>query len=106
MTDSKLWMLHIEGPDDIVAAPSKADADRVAAAFNTYWGAYLAKQRAMSVAQGEDPDNWPTINAVVVEWDGTPAEHAESVAKYWSDYAGYGVSTPSTDASGAEGATA
>jgi hypothetical protein len=101
VTNSKLWMLHIQGPDEIVAAPSKDEAERVAAAFNAYWGAYLAKQRAASVAEGKDPDNWPTINAVVIEWDSTPAEHAESVAKYWSDYSGYGVA--STDASAGEG---
>lgn len=41
---TKLWMLNIQGPDDIVAAPSKDEADAVAAAFNTYWGEYLAKQ--------------------------------------------------------------
>jgi hypothetical protein len=93
-------MLHIQGPDDIVAAPSKDDADRVASAFNAHWGAYLAKQRAASVAEGKDPDNWPTITAVVVEWDSTPIAHAKSVAKYWPDYAGYCV--PSTDASAGE----
>ena len=85
----KLWMLHIQGPDDVVAAPSKEEAETVAAAFNAYFGAYLAKQRAASVAAGQDPNNWPTINAVVTEWDGTAKSHANSVAKYWPDYAPY-----------------
>ncbi|MFP3564747.1 hypothetical protein [Paraburkholderia sp. SIMBA_030] len=89
MSETKLWMLHIEGPDDIVAAPSKEEADKVAAAFNAFYGAYLAKQRAASVAAGRDPNNWPTINAVVVEWDSTAKAHAKSVAKYWPDYAEY-----------------
>lgn len=89
MSDDKLWMLHIQGPDDVVAAPSKNDADRVASAFNAYWTAHLAKQRAMTEAAGGDPDNWPTVHAVVVEWDSTPAAHARSVAKYWPEYAGY-----------------
>lgn len=86
---TKLWMLNIQGPDDIVAAPSKDEADAVAAAFNTYWGEYLAKQRAQSVADGHDPDHWPTVTAVVIEWDGTAAEHTESIAKYWLEYAEY-----------------
>lgn len=86
----KLWMLHIQGPDDIVAAPSKTQAESVAAAFNAYWGDYLAKQRAASVAEGKNPDHWPTITAVVAEWDGTPKEHAKNLAQYWPDYAAYG----------------
>jgi len=89
MSDGKLWMLHIQGPDDVVAAPSKEDAEKVAAAFNAHWSAYLAKQRAASVAAGKDPDNWPAITAVVVEWDCTATAHAKSVARYWPEYAGY-----------------
>lgn len=86
---SKLWMLHIQGPDDVVAAPSKDEADKVAEAFNAHWGEYLAKQRAASIAAGQNPDHWPSITAVVVEWDGTAAAHAKSVAKYWPEYAEY-----------------
>jgi hypothetical protein len=89
MTDTKLWMLHIQGPDDVVAAPSKDEADRAAAAFNAYWGEYLAKQRATSVAEGRNPDHWPTIAAVVVKWDSGPHSHAASLAQYWPDYAEY-----------------
>lgn len=86
---TKFWMLNIQGPDDVVAAPSKEDADKVASAFNAYWSAYLAKQRAQSVADGRNPDHWPTVTAVVIEWDGSASEHAESVAKYWPEYAEY-----------------
>ncbi|WP_241023331.1 hypothetical protein [Paraburkholderia sp. Ac-20340] len=89
MSDEKLWMLNIQGPDDVIAAPSKDEADKVAAAFNAHWGAYLAKQRAASIAEGKDPDNWPTVTAIVVEWDSTPAAHASSVKKYWPEYAQY-----------------
>jgi hypothetical protein len=88
MTET-LWMLHVLGPDDVVAAPSKAEADRVAAAFNARWGEYLTKQRAASVAEGRDPDNWPTITAVVTEWDSTAYAHASSVATFWPEYADY-----------------
>jgi len=89
MSGTKLWMLHIQGPDDVVAAPSKDEAETVAAAFNKVHGDYLAKQRATTAAAGGDPDNWPTVHAVVVEWDSTEAAHARSVKKYWPEYAGY-----------------
>lgn len=89
MTDTKLWMLHIQGPDDIVAAPSKVQAEQVAAAFNAYWGDYLTRQRAASIAEGKNPDHWPTITAVVAEWDGTAKAHAKNLAQYWPDYAAY-----------------
>lgn len=90
MNGTTLWMLHIQGPDDIVAAPSKAQAEVVAASFNAYWGDYLEKQRAASVAEGKNPDYWPTITAVVAEWDSTPKAHAQNLAQYWPDYAAYG----------------
>lgn len=89
MTESTLWMVHIQGPDDIVAAPSKEEADKVAAAFNAYWSAYLDKQRAQSVAEGRNPDHWPTVTAAVVEWDSTPKQHASNLKRYWPDYAEY-----------------
>jgi hypothetical protein len=89
MTENILWMLHIQGPDDIVAAPSKEEADQVAAAFNAYWSAYLAKQRAQSVVEGKNPDHWPTVTAAVAEWDSTPKQHAASLKRHWPDYAEY-----------------
>jgi hypothetical protein len=82
-------MLHIEGPDDIIAAPSREEADAVAAAFNSYWAAYLAKQPAQPVSEGRSPDRWPTINPVVAEWDSTPKQHASNLKRYWPDYAQY-----------------
>jgi hypothetical protein len=84
-----LWMLHIQGPDDVVAAPSAAEAYQVAAAFNAYWGEYLAKQRETSIAEGKNPDHWPTITAVVARWDSSAQAHAKSVAQYWPDYVEY-----------------
>ena len=89
MSKKNLWMLHIQGPDDVVAAPSREEAEKVAAAFNAYWGAYLAKQRAHSVAEGKNPDHWPTVTAAVVEWDSTPKQHASNMKRYWQDYAEY-----------------
>jgi membrane-bound lytic murein transglycosylase MltF len=95
MCDMKLWMLHIQGPDDVVAAPSKDEAEKVAAAFNNIHGEWLAKRRAETATAGGDPDNWPTVKAVVVKWDSTAAAHADSVKKYWPEYAEY-LSIPAT----------
>jgi hypothetical protein len=89
MSNSALWMLHIQGPDDVIAAPSKDDADKVAVAFNGYWAAYLNKQRAASIAEGKNPDHWPTVTAVVVPWDSTEKSHARSLKAHWPEYAEY-----------------
>jgi len=78
---TKLWMLNIEGPDDIVAAPSFMDAIKVRDDFNAYWTTYKNAHSS--------PDHFPTLRAVVHEWDGTPDEHADNVAKYWGDMQGY-----------------
>lgn len=89
MSDTTLWMVHIQGPDDVVGAPSKDDAAKVAAAFNKIHGESLIRTRAETAAAGGDPDNWPTVVAVVAEWDSTPAAHDNSVKKYWPEYAWY-----------------
>lgn len=83
---SKLWMLHIEGPDDIVAAPTFMDAWKVRDEFNEYWRTYVA----MRVDQGANPDHLPVLRAVIKEWDATPEEHAANVTEYWADYKDYG----------------
>jgi hypothetical protein len=84
--DSKLWMLNIEGPDDIVAAPSFMEAIKVRDEFNEYWRVYNAK----CVENGRNPDHLPTLRAVIMEWDGTEQAHANSLSKYWPDYIGFG----------------
>ncbi len=80
-----LWMLNIEGPDDIVAAPSFIEAVKVAAEFNAYWREYTARAAARTGDQG----NFPTIRAVILPWDASPEAHAESVEEYWHGYLGY-----------------
>lgn len=78
---TKLWMLNIEGPDDIVAAPSFMEAVKVRDEFNAYWAAVKAGHPS--------PCHYPTLRAVIHEWDGTATEHAASVTEYWADYLGY-----------------
>lgn len=84
-----LWMLHIEGPDDVIAAPSRDEANRVAAAFNEVHSTLTANMRAQAVKTGRDPLNYPTIRAVVREWDGTVEEHLECLTAHWHEYSPY-----------------
>jgi len=83
----KLWMLHIEGPDDLVAAPSKEDADRAAKTLNQIYAIVRAERaRAGITANGKNLYNYPNVKAVVAEWNGTPDAHVESVARDWPGY--------------------
>ncbi|EON13441.1 hypothetical protein [Pandoraea sp. SD6-2] len=82
------WVLHIEGPDDVYDAPSKEEAAAVAAAFNEYWTAHIAKRRAEIAAQGRDPSNYPETRAVVIPWTPEHGEHAVD-AEAWADMAKY-----------------
>lgn len=76
-----LWMLHIQGPDDIVAAPSRAEADVVAAAFNALHGARTEKHRDEIVAEDKDASHYAEVKAVVHGWCRTPQAHAKSVER-------------------------
>ncbi|EJN06446.1 hypothetical protein [Herbaspirillum sp. YR522] len=71
----KLWAVHILGPDDVYAAPTMTDAYEEAARFQRFWAARQKSEYS------------PTIVAVVTEWNGTPEQHAHSVATYWQDFA-------------------
>lgn len=67
-----LWALHIEGPDDVIAARDRAEADERAAEINAAYEQY--KQRPDA---GPDDPKWC---AVVITWPGTATDHAEEVA--------------------------
>lgn len=71
----ELWCVHIHGPDDVHAAPDKEAAEQRAAELN----ACFAKEDAKHVG---DP-NWPTVEAVVVPWDGSEESHADDL-KNWN----------------------
>ncbi|WP_042886367.1 hypothetical protein [Cupriavidus necator] len=81
-----IW-LHIQGIDDMVAAPSREEAERVAAAYNRFWTVETARRKAEIAAEGRNPDFYPTCVAVVVEDD--DEGHAESLAEEWPDYLVY-----------------
>jgi len=74
--DIKCWAVHIEGPDDLIAAPSKTLAEFAATVTN----------RWLCEAAGED---FPQARAVVVEWPhGYEAWKAgsEQFAAEWADW--------------------
>lgn len=76
MTD--LWALHVAGPDDVVPMPDRATAQARADEVNAIAAAYRARPDA-------SPDD-PPVSASVVPWDGTPEDHAESVAEHGGQY--------------------
>ncbi|MEA9653040.1 hypothetical protein ABFU65_12205 [Xanthomonas campestris pv. raphani] len=66
-----LWCMHILGPDDVHAAPSKAHAEKAAAALN-----------AFHAARAEQSEHHPKVEAVVAPWPHSVESHAESVADF------------------------
>jgi len=70
--EPELWCLHILGPDDVYAAPSKAAAVSCAARFNARFGPIAAQNDVM-------------CEAVVVPWPYSPESHAESLPS-WSQW--------------------
>jgi hypothetical protein len=62
---AELWCLHIVGPDDVHAAPSKAHAEKAAAAFNE---------------QFKGSAN--LMHAEVAPWPHSAESHAEDVEKF------------------------
>ncbi len=70
------WALHFQGPDDVVAAPSKQAAELAAKNFNAVWDAHKDER-------GHDV----RVVADVIEWEHGFIEHAKSVIKHWPEYA-------------------
>lgn len=71
----KLWALHMRGPDDVVAAPSKIAADVVAKNFNDYWEQHKHLR-----------DHDVHVIAAVIEWPFEPARHAKAVMDDFGEY--------------------
>lgn len=65
MTDTKLWAVHIEGPDDVHPAPDEETAKRWAAGFNV-WADGLEKH-----------PHRPRMKATVQPWSHSAELHRE-----------------------------
>lgn len=72
-----LYAVHVQGPDDIIAAPSKREAEVLADKLNAFFA---------EIAQKSGPAA-PTIEAVVTEWPGGAMSHAVALAEDWADHA-------------------
>jgi hypothetical protein len=69
-----LWCVHVIGPDDVYPCRTRAHAIIMAADINRKIGQWAASH-ADVVA---DPYT-PTVNAVVIPWDGSEKSHAEGL---------------------------
>jgi hypothetical protein len=72
-----LYAVHVQGPDDIIAAPSKREAEVLADKLNVFFAEI--KQKSGPAA--------PTIEAVVITWPGGALSHVVALAEDWEDHA-------------------
>lgn len=75
--NSRLWAIHIEGPDDIQAAPSFNEATKHAAAMNALFDSRAASPH----------DQMPPMRAVVELWPFGIEEHADDLTN-WAEFTG------------------
>lgn len=73
-TTTPLWAVHIEGPDDMRAAPSKDAAEQRAKDINDEY-----ERWRQSLIASPNPPRW---HAVVVPWPHDAPGHAEDVASW------------------------
>lgn len=68
----ELWCLHVYGPDDLIAAPSKDEAEAKAAELRRFLGQF----------QPVNDENMPKIRIEVERWPHSAASHASELAKW------------------------
>lgn len=85
MSTETLWAIHIPGPDDYHAAPSKEAAQHMADKHNAAMAEYLESHPMTS---GLPPE---CIMATATPWTDSAANHAEEMAVF--DYAAWGLGT-------------
>jgi hypothetical protein len=72
-----LYAVHVQGPDDIIAAPSKREAEVLAEKLNAFFA---------EVAQKSGPAA-PIIEAVVITWPYGKEGHEAQIYEDWADHA-------------------
>jgi hypothetical protein len=77
-TTAELWAVHVQGPDDVLAAATRGDAEREADRINAAWEAYRVH---FPVIHGISPD----LHAVVIPWDDSPELHVAEVERLARD---------------------
>lgn len=81
-----LWALHVQGPDDVYAAPSWA-----AAAEAATW----LEHRALQARLRSEPD-FPAVSFAAIPWPHSAASHAADLPRWSEVYPGLPASTPET----------
>lgn len=71
--DTALWCVHIIGPDDVIAFPDRASAEREASILNE------ASRR--SAKKHADDAVWPRWSAEVIPWPHSAESHAADLAR-------------------------
>ncbi|MET4675893.1 MULTISPECIES: hypothetical protein [unclassified Luteibacter] len=71
---NELWCVHIEGPDDVIAMPSRAAAETVAKKINADFADSKAKHGV-------------TIKATAKRYTHGAESHQRNLAENYSDYA-------------------
>ncbi|MES2942956.1 MAG: hypothetical protein V4772_08835 [Pseudomonadota bacterium] len=84
---SKLWAIHIPGPDDFHAAPSEAAAHHMAEKHNATMDEYLANRAELFDSAHGVPRG--SVMAVVAEWPGTATNHAKWLKEF--EYEAWGL---------------
>lgn len=77
------WAIHVPGPEEYHAAPSREAAQQMAVRHNAAMSEYLARrQTELSVSTA-------SITATAVPWPFDAESHAEEIADF--DYADWGI---------------
>jgi precorrin-2 methylase len=69
-----LYAVHVQGPDDIIAAPSKREAEVLAEKLMA---------ATLEALQGREC----YVSMEVIAWPGTAKEHAQQLAEDWAEHA-------------------
>jgi hypothetical protein len=69
-----LWAVHVQGPDDVHAAPDRETAEKEAASVNGWY-------ESVTRRDDFDPETFPRVHAEVIERPFSPQAHAEALAE-------------------------
>lgn len=72
-----LYAVHVQGPDEIIAAPSKLEAEVLADKLNAYFVEMWQKRGPAA----------PLIEAVVIKYPFSADSHAKQLADDWEGHA-------------------
>lgn len=80
-----LWCIHIPDPDELYAAPSKADAEHMAAKHNAAMATYYSSNEPNL----EFAPSIESVQAVAIPWPHDTQSHADQMREF--DWSGWGI---------------